>query len=177
MPPFHRAVLAHVATLRDDGPGLLRRLKPGGWWFLGSGRLYPVLYRLERLGLVKAEPTEPVRPSGARRWDYHATPDGVLWLELKAAAGDGRPPTRDEWRVICALGEIDGPATGRGLADFLEIPDGRLAKAFGALDAAGYVAVDWREAGDDTTDFRSWRYTLTPAGRQLLELRRANHGG
>lgn len=167
--PFRRAVLAYLATLRDTPRGLLRRLEGQGWWFLGWGRLPLALRALERNSLIRAELGDF---SGEATGEYSATRLGILWLNAHAAGG--RPPNRDEWKILGVLADAGGSATGLGIDDILEdVSAGRIVKGLRALEAAGHLTVDDR----DIANFRRARYALTTSGRQLLELRRANHGG
>jgi PadR family transcriptional regulator, regulatory protein PadR len=97
-------VLAILAEGDSYGYAIIKRVQElsGGQMEWTDGMLYPVLHRLERLGLVKAR--WELAESGRRRKYYHITPHGREQL---------REETR-QWKAV--------DATMRGLWKSLAMP-------------------------------------------------------
>jgi DNA-binding PadR family transcriptional regulator len=104
-------VLAILADGDSYGYAILQRVRTlsGGRLEWTDGMLYPVLHRLERLGLVRAR--WEVAESGRRRKYYRITPAGRAQL-----AED-----RTQWQAV--------DDTLRGLWQALPVPAGRPAPA------------------------------------------------
>lgn len=84
--------LALMRLLRDDaqyGLRILESLRETAGLDLSEGTLYPLLHRLEKAGLIKAEWRHEAEASHPRKY-YHLTPQGLselkiqsdIWLEL-----------------------------------------------------------------------------------------------
>ena len=105
-------VLAILAEADSYGYAILQRVREmsGGQMEWTDGMLYPVLHRLERLGLIQSR--WEVAESGRRRKYYRLTPEGRarlaeerrqwqavdatlrgLWKTLAIESPDGRSPT------------------------------------------------------------------------------------
>ncbi|HLT21516.1 MAG TPA: helix-turn-helix transcriptional regulator [Thermomicrobiales bacterium] len=102
-------VLAILAEADSYGYAILQRVREmsGGQMEWTDGMLYPVLHRLERLGLIQSR--WEVAESGRRRKYYRLTPEGRARLAEE----------RRQWQAV--------DATLRGLwkALAIESPDGR----------------------------------------------------
>jgi DNA-binding PadR family transcriptional regulator len=102
------AVREGLLALLDDGPAYGYQLKTefeaatGGVWPLNVGQVYTTLERLERDGLVIAEPVDGQR-------SYRLTEDGVAALGSwwDAVAGE-QPPPRDELMLKVLLAIMHG---------------------------------------------------------------------
>jgi PadR family transcriptional regulator, regulatory protein PadR len=112
-------VLAILAQGDSYGYAILEQVRQlsGGRLEWTDGMLYPVLHRLERLGLVEAR--WEVAESGRRRKYYRITPQGRAQLEDERSQWEAVDATlRGIWRALLF------PAPAGGRASATPLPDG-----------------------------------------------------
>lgn len=112
-------VLAILAEEDSYGYAILKRVRAlsGGQMEWTDGMLYPVLHRLERLGLVRAR--WEAADSGRRRRYYGITPGGRAQLAEERRQWQAVDATlRGIWRSLA------GPATTVGVSPASPIPQG-----------------------------------------------------
>lgn len=105
-------VLAILAEGDSYGYAILQRVRElsGGHMDWTDGMLYPVLHRLERLGLVEAR--WEVAESGRRRKYYRVTRDGRAQLAEERRQWQAVDATlRNVWKTL-AIAPATGPAGG-----------------------------------------------------------------
>jgi PadR family transcriptional regulator, regulatory protein PadR len=106
-------VLAILAEGDSYGYAILQRVRElsGGRMEWTDGMLYPVLHRLERLGLVKAR--WQVAESGRRRKYYRITTAGRAQLAEERRQWQTVDATlRSVWKALATLAPAPHPAAG-----------------------------------------------------------------
>lgn len=109
-------VLAILAEGDSYGYAILQRVRDlsGGQMEWTDGMLYPVLHRLERLGLIKAK--WQVADTGRRRKYYRITPQGRVQLEEERRQWQAVHKTlRGIWQMV----SLPDPAGGPGMTTLL----------------------------------------------------------
>ena len=105
-------VLAILAEGDNYGYAILERVRQlsGGRLEWTDGMLYPVLHRLERLGLVEAR--WEVAESGRRRKYYRITSQGQAQLADERRQWEAVDATlRGIWRALCIPASASHPAS------------------------------------------------------------------
>jgi PadR family transcriptional regulator PadR len=108
--------LAILAEGESYGYAILKRVRElsGGRMEWTDGMLYPVLHRLERLGLVQAR--WKVAESGRRRKYYRITPRGRAQLDEERRQWQAVDDTlRDSWRALSLSVAAGDPASAAPL--------------------------------------------------------------